>query len=599
MRAPGRKSLRILVTDAHSRAGLGAVRSLGRAGHTVIAGYPAGSDRPPALVSRHCAEGRRYPIPDLTQDEFQAWVRQQARGGDIDVVLPVTEASLVGVAAIRKELPGEVLAIVPGDRALAHTLSKFHATRLALAIGIPCPETIFVSEGDAIGDCRRSLAGLRFPIIVKTDNYVTDEGGYKSGRNFVAANADQAAKILENLEHLKTPVIAQRLVPGYGTGACLLRFHGKTYLRFVHRRLHEVPYTGGWSSFREGVWDDELVYLGEKLLDAIDYDGVAMVEFRRDAVDGRPRFLEINGRLWGSLALALHCGVDFPAALIDCYHDASPISAQPRYRAGVKCRNVFPGELGHVASILMPARGSERRMSPASRLRALVEFGVLFLDPRIRHDYFWLSDPLPGLHQALKMILWVTGKALGRAGARYREYQRRNRLRRFRAEHEARSADVRYFEPKLRRVLFLCYGNICRSPFAAAYWNAGCGESLPPTPAAASAGFHRQADRSTPAWVIDAARERGIDLSEHRSKVVSRSAVDSADAIFVMDLETYQRLVSEFPSVKRKAYLLALFADNGEGEIADPYSGGKPAARACYERLVSALDGLKKRVLSG
>ena len=40
------KSLRILVTDAHKLAGFGAVRSLGRAGHHVIAGYPLGEERP-------------------------------------------------------------------------------------------------------------------------------------------------------------------------------------------------------------------------------------------------------------------------------------------------------------------------------------------------------------------------------------------------------------------------------------------------------------------------------------------------------------------------------------------------------------------------
>jgi hypothetical protein len=205
----------------------------------------------------------------------------------------------------------------------------------------------------------------------------------------------------------QTRIIAQELVPGKGTGAFLLRFDRKTCLSFAHRRLHEIPHTGGISSLRESCRDERLVRLGEKLLDAIDYDGVAMVEFRRDASDEQPYFLEINGRLWGSLALTLHCKVDFPAALLHCHLRGGPPPQPAEYRSGLRCRNIYPAEVRHLLSILNEPKRSYGDADPAPpRLRAILRFLALFLDPRIRHDYFWWSDPLPAIWQAREMVRW-------------------------------------------------------------------------------------------------------------------------------------------------------------------------------------------------
>jgi predicted ATP-grasp superfamily ATP-dependent carboligase len=415
--AKGHGALRILVTDAGTRTALGVIRSLGRAGHTVIAGHREGLDRPPSVSSRYCSTRVCYPDPHRSQALFREWLSDQANRHAMDAVLPVAEASVVGVAAVRNALPSDTIAMVPRDRALHYTLSKFHATRLALASGIPCPATVFISDGNSTQDYGHEMAGLRFPIIIKTDNHFTEEGGYARGRHFVANDAHQARNVLADIKHLQVRVIAQEYIPGTGAGAYLLRFDGKTHLKFAHRRLHEVPHTGGASSLRESCRDEELVRLGEKLLEAIDYVGVAMVEFRRDTRDERRHFLEINGRFWGSLALALHCGVDFPAALVHCYQFGTMPPQSVDYRSGLKCRNVFPGEVHHLFSILKSAGKARPGGPPWSRLRSIGQFLLLFFDPKIRHDYFWWSDPLPGIHQAWEMMRWL-GRKIVKYGRR-------------------------------------------------------------------------------------------------------------------------------------------------------------------------------------
>ena len=429
MRTKVLNPLRILVTDAHSRVGLGAIRSLGRAGHTVIASFSKSWPWPTSASSRYCSEVVRSPNPRYHQSLFREWLFDQAHRHIIDAILPITEASLVGVTAVRKELPSDVLPIIPSDGALEYALSKFHATRMALAVEVPCPTTVFHSSARPTSADREELQRLRFPVIIKTDNYFTTKGGYGRGRCIIARNLHHAYKVLNRLAQLQTRMIVQEFIPGSGAGAFLLRFHGKTHLSFAHRRLHEYPYTGGRSSFRESCRDEELVRLGERLLEAIDYDGVAMVEFRRDARNERPYFIEINGRLWGSLALALHCGVDFPAALVRCHVLGCPPPHQGNYPVGVRCRNVFPGEVRHLRSILGAPKHSRGRPTPP-RLRAVVRFFVLFFDPRIRHDYFWWSDPLPGIRQAWGMVQWFRRRLwrkLWRNGVRRHAHQKRKR----------------------------------------------------------------------------------------------------------------------------------------------------------------------------
>jgi hypothetical protein len=143
---------------------------------------------------------------------FREWLLDQANRYSVDTILPVAEASLVGVAGVRKDLPRDVLPIVPKDGALKYTLSKFLATQMA--IGIPCPKTAFISDGELIKDRRNELKTLRFPIIIRTDNYFTPEGGYERGSHVIAENTEQALRVLDDRAHLSDPDHCTGVSPG-------------------------------------------------------------------------------------------------------------------------------------------------------------------------------------------------------------------------------------------------------------------------------------------------------------------------------------------------------------------------------------------------
>lgn len=590
------KPLRILVTDAHTTAGLGAVRSLGRAGHSVIAGYAIDMNECASAWSRYCSAYLRYPNPDYHQFKFRDWVRDQASQGAFDVLLPVTESSIVGVAAVRSQIPTGVLPILPSDAALEYTLSKFLSTRMALSLGIECPPTVFIFDGQTSVQSDNCLLDLHFPIVIKTDNHLNSEGTYEKGRTFIAADVDEANRILDKVIHLGTRIIAQEFIPGSGTGAFLLRFGGKIGLTFAHRRLHEVPYSGGWSSFRESCVDNEVVSLGERILEGIGYEGLAMVEFRRAAKNGKPYFLEINGRLWGSIALALHSGVDFPRALIECYQNGCPAINEGSYRPGIRCRNIFPGEVGYLLSIIR-AKPSKGVNPPPSKIVAFTEFVLLSLNLTVRHDYFWWSDPLPGLYQAIRAATRLTKKIFKKATSKMKELEEERTLAKVKSQHMLKCTRPNYFDGSLKRLMFVCYGNICRSPFAEYYLQSKLRELSLTEPTVTSAGFHPRTGRTTPACIAMLVAEIGIDLTKHRSRVVTKDQLVAADAIFVMDRRNYRELVTQFPWANDKTYFLGLFADNDQMEIEDPYDMDKEHARNCFQQVIESLDGLLRRVL--
>src|SRR5206468_12795896 len=103
-----------------------------------------------------------------------------------------------------------------------------------------------------------------------------------------------------------------------------------------------IQTTGSGSSLRESTPPPpDMAEAARTLLEALQWHGVAMVEFKRDARDGLPRLMEINGRFWNSLPLAIASGVDFPFLLYTLARDgACPpcFERSEERRVGKECR---------------------------------------------------------------------------------------------------------------------------------------------------------------------------------------------------------------------------------------------------------------------
>lgn len=149
--------------------------------------------------------------------------------------------------------------------------------------------------------------------------------------------------------------------------------------------------------------------------------------------------------------------------------------------------------------------------------------------------------------------------------------------------------------PTARSFLFVCYGNIMRSPMCEALMRhavAGSeGFSI------ASAGLNATSARPAHPWAVEAAREFGIRLENHRARMLDVEMVEKADAVLVMDFQNYVQVVSKYPNSKQKAFFLGAYANDAQGiEIRDPYYLSLEATSHCFHVLSLCITRLLESV---
>ena len=385
----------VLVTDAGRGSAVAFIRSLGRRGWRVTAADwdPAS----PGFRSRYTTDRLLYPRPSERPDSVVEAIRRTVGSTGVDLVIPVTDEVGLPLADARSTFDARTVVALPEATALAATHDKAATVALAERLGVPTPLTRIVRPDD---DAVAAASDIGYPVVVKpvASRAVLDDGTIGAYAVSYAFDADDLRRRLAGSKPIGT-VLLQRWLPGVGVGVELLMDHGRPLAAFQHRRLREVPPTGGASALRESVeLDPDLYEHAVALLRELSWTGLAMVEFRR-GTDGVGHLMEINGRVWGSLPLAVRAGMDFPGRLADLLLDGPPPPDEPvasDYRRGVRARNLRL-ELAWIGAVLSGRR--RQRALPWPGRGAAIGALASLVDPRIGDDLMTLSDPGPGLAQ--------------------------------------------------------------------------------------------------------------------------------------------------------------------------------------------------------
>lgn len=549
-----------LVLGDDTRSFLAVVRSLGRQGVEV---HAAPQDfASPALRSRYVAKVHALPLWRHDGAEWLDALGALMRAEAFEAVVPCSETGLLPLARHRARFESLARLAIPDNHSIAVLFDKHQTRELARQAGVPVPPGRLMRDDDT---AEGIVAEFGMPIIVKPRrSYALDTLHARGKVRVVRSTAELAAMLpgLARAEHL-----LEGFFPGRGAGLSVLASKGTLLQSFQHDRVREGH--SGASFYRVSVAPAaDLVAACAAMVRALGYTGVAMFEFRRNDAGGWV-LLEVNARPWGSLPLPVSLGVDFPWRWYRLVTEGVETPEVP-YAAGVYGRNLVPD-----ASQLVDAVRHSKGGAPRLLLRHAAEL-ARNATGRERQDTLVRDDLRPGLSELGGAVRTVAGR-LWRKLPHTAVLQQALARRRLRALAQDGP------------LMFVCAGNICRSPYAEVAFAARHPE-LAARHAVSSSGTLPHDGRPTPDHGVAAAAARGVDLRAHRSRHLTRAVAESAGTLLIFDRRNHDAVASRFPGLRGRLLLVGDLA--GLGLIADPVDGDRTVFDACYDRIDAALAAM-------
>jgi predicted ATP-grasp superfamily ATP-dependent carboligase len=379
-----------IVLDGNQRAALAMVRALGNAGNRVI----VADERHPCLAgtSRFCSEKVTYPSPTKAPAEFMDWVRATAHAHSEAVFLPQSDVTVPLCLAVR-EAGTNIRLPFPCLAAYESLSDKLELSHRCGYLGIDTPATYLAEH---VRDAARQRS---WPAVVKPRWSVqrTTSDALRLRVTYAHDENELARTLATMLERGASAALVQEYVAGEGRGAFGCYVDGTRVASFSHRRVREKPPSGGVSVVSESCPPDEQMLASlDRLVAPLRWTGLAMGEFKYTTT-GRRVLIEVNARPWGSIQLAIDCGVDFPSMLAEIGRlgrTYGPVT----YRTGWRLR-WYLGDLDH--SLLTLRNGAARSLR--ARAFALAK-PFIFWTPRSSVETFRASDPMPFFEEVRQYI---------------------------------------------------------------------------------------------------------------------------------------------------------------------------------------------------
>jgi hypothetical protein len=389
--------MRILVTEG--AAAVTATRSLGRRGYEVLVGRSR-NEFSVAGLSRYCAGIVSLPCAVRDPERYGDTVLREIRRNEIDAVLPVTDPSLVALAPVRSQIEASAAYCAAPAEALERAFDKWGLIEAGLQCGLAAPHAVLV---DGSGDWSEAIRQVGLPCVLRgRRSYTRGPRGLLTTRTGVHFRRDDADRDARARVERGEEFVVSAFSDGRGRGVYLFVAGGQALLWFGHDRIRETDPRGGSAcAARSFPPSADLVARCTALLTGWGFEGAAMIEFRRDLGTGAEWLVEVNPRLWGSIALAVHAGIDFPHDQVAYFlRGISPSMPQGELPA-IGARQLS-AELVHVAHAWIgPPAGWERGYPTFPS--AVRDFMSGFKEG-LHYYHQSFDDPLPGVVEPLAQV---------------------------------------------------------------------------------------------------------------------------------------------------------------------------------------------------
>ena len=593
---PNPNSRPVLILGAASRVAVPIARLLRqRCGVSVDVAAMVPSD--PRVHSRAIRMFTHLPDFLVAPDGFRKNLVALILANKYDMLIPVQDGAVTAIAQNYDELSSLLHVCCPPPHVVERVLNKTFTLKVAEDCKIRIPHTWTVSSA---ADVSAFIDQLQFPVVLKPRER---KGAVTFKARYIYSQEELVASLTENPYG---ELLLQEYCPGEGVGIQMLMHRGECLATFQHRRLKEYPQTGGVAVM--AIAEEtapQLAAASYRLLRALEWEGVAMVEFRRNPGDGSAVLMEVNGRYWGSASLPFLAGVEFPVYEWQLAHGRQP-SIPDAYAVGMRWRWTA-GYFSRLHGVIVGS-GQKVGTRPA-KLREVAQIPADF-SLSIRDALWSLSDPLPALSDfgstfyvllksdTVALLKRLLPRRLIREVRQYRRYKPDERAIYLKLKamnmFRSRNGNASRVSKDARSYLFVCFGNIMRSPMCEALFKRALARVGHPEVMVSSAGLGATPGKPADPRALVAAREFGVSLEDHRATLLTREMVEQSDVIFTMDFQNQAQLLARYPDARHKVVMLSAYAEPALRfrEIADPYVSDLDGTRQCYRTLQTCIDNL-------
>lgn len=394
-----------LVLDGNLKSALSAVRSLGKRGIAVTVGAERKTGM--ALHSKYAIARFVYPSPYTAQEAFIECVKNEAlQMGGKPVVYTFSDATFLSLYAFRDSLSECMTLVYTDAKSIEIAFDKAATYSLAHISGIP---TIPTHALELMGEVQRLSETVEYPVVLKTRRSVSwkDGIGVFGTAQFIHAKEELVKKFSEIKEQNGEAPLIQTMIYGEEYGVEMLAQNGKVFATGTHHRIRSLSPTGGASVLKETIDDGELKNTLEEyaliLVSKLKWSGPIMVEFKVDSDSKAPYLMEINGRFWGSLPLAVASGVDMPYVYYEYAQKGIIPDAPLVAQESVTTRHFF-GDVRHLLRVWF-ARDRMRSYLYPKRISALSDF--FSLPKGTKSDVWRWTDPLPAFMEIADILIRI------------------------------------------------------------------------------------------------------------------------------------------------------------------------------------------------
>ncbi len=373
-----------LVLDCHEHT-LTVVRSLARLNYTVTLGVTR-DDLARGFVHASRCVTSTWLHPDIVDDAAAFKVALSdflTSNAHIDLIFPVGENSVRGLAAIRAGLPGGVTVAMPDNEIVYTCLDKPSAYWVADKCQVPVADTRTVNS---VAGLRDAVDDLGLPVIAKA----SDSTSLLLGKKCIfIRTATDLAELVANWPSGQDDIIVQNEIRGRRHNCDIVAVNGQIRLYFESEilRTDQIDYAGNSVFDRSIPPTAEHREYCERLIAELNYTGLTLIQFLRDGESGNSYFLEANPRAGSTIGLAVNCGVDMLAASVKA-HKGELSDCDARYPVN-RSQNWLHGDLLGLR---------KARINGETRMRQTFAWLAQALSNFMRADYhttFVWNDPLP------------------------------------------------------------------------------------------------------------------------------------------------------------------------------------------------------------